>query len=311
MLAILLLLASTATIVAIGRAGWAYYRLPLAERVRSPLHATWKPGGSVGKRLGLVGTGLMLANLAYMARRRARVLSGLGTTRAWLEMHVFCGLTGPAILVFHSAFLAQNLVARVTVASTALVVAAGVVGRYLYGRLPRDIEGKELALADLVLERRALAAELREALPPEEEALAAALAGDDEQAWSGHGAPCGPAKDAAAERASADASAAAAAGLAAAPGLVAASIRADLARALESYRLARRLREAGVPRADAARAAALARRIAGLRLRIAHLGAFRRILALWREVHVKLAAVMIACIVIHVAVVSALGYGKW
>jgi len=288
--AVVLTVASLATIAGLTHAGGDYYRLPLVQRVRSPMHAAWKPGGTIGKRLGVIGTGLMLVNLAYMARRRWRVLQGVGSTRIWLEAHIFCGLTGPAILVFHSAFLAQNLVARVTAASTALVVGAGVIGRYLYAQLPRDIAGRELLLSDLEGERRALALELRAALPAGESAIADALLSD--------------AADAPAAESST-------VGLSAGPSLVLASVRGDLARWAESFQVARRLRDAGLPRAEAARAASLARRVAGVRLRIAHLGAFRRILALWRDVHVSLAAVMILCIVIHVAVVSALGYGVW
>jgi hypothetical protein len=280
-LALALLAISLATIAYLAWSGRDYYTLPLAQRVRSPLHDRLKPGGVLGRRLGIAGSALMLANLAYYLRRRVKVLQRLGSQRAWLEVHVFCGLTGPAILVFHSAFLTNNLVARVTAVSTAVVVAAGVVGRYLYAQLPRNIYGKEMDLAEIARAQRELIERLAALLP------------------EGHDA------GAIVERFALPAPA----GKKAAPRLVLRSLRADLGRLLSSFILARYLRRRGLDRRHAREAARTTRRAAALGLRIVQLTAFQRILSRWRGVHLRLTVVMLVAMVLHVAVVTLLGYG--
>ena len=272
---------SIATIAALLWTGWAYYRLPLAQRVRSPLHDSLKPGGTLGRKLGIAGSALMLANLAYMLRRRVKVLQRVGTQRLWLEAHIFCGLTGPAILVFHSAFLTNNLIAQITAWSTGVVVAAGVVGRYIYAQLPRNIYGKELTLAEVRTEEQALLDELTALLPPDEAAAAGLAAFAVPQPAGKKGAPQ----------------------------LLLRSLLADCRRIAGSFALARRLRRAGLDRAQARAAARATRRAARLGIKIIHLKAFQRLLARWRGIHLKLAFVMVVCMVIHVAVVTLLGYG--
>jgi hypothetical protein len=280
--AIVLAAVSIAAIVVLAWFGWEYYRLPLALRVRSPLHDVLKPGGTLGRRLGIAGSALMLANLAYMLRRRVAFVRKIGSQRLWLEIHVFCGLAGPAILVFHSAFLANNLIARLTAASTAIVVAAGIVGRYIYAQLPRNIYGKELTLAELRTAQRALIEALAAMLPPD----ARERAGD----IATFAIPEPPGKRGA-------------------PRLIWQSVRADVARIFSSFQLAARLRRAGLDRRHAREAARATRRAAALGLRISQLHAFQRLLARWRGIHLKLALVMVICMVVHVAVVTILGYG--
>lgn len=272
---------SISAIAGLAWTGRSYYPLPLAKRVRSPLHDTLKPGGTLGRRLGILGSALMLANLAYFARRRVKLLQKIGTQRLWLEVHVFCGLTGPAILVFHSAFLANNLVARVTAASTALVVAAGIAGRYLYAQLPRNIYGKEMTLAEVRAQQRALLERVVALLPagPAPEAILGRFAVPEPPGKRG------------------------------APRLILASLRADAVRLARSFAVARALRREGVDRRAAREVARATRRVATLGLRITQLAAFQRILSRWRGVHLKLTIVMLACMVVHVAVVTILGYG--
>ena len=280
-LALVLTAASIGIGIALALHGWDYYKLPLGKRMHSPLHDELKPGGTLGRKLGIAGTALILLNLAYMLRRRVKRLQHVGSARTWLEVHIFCGLTGPLILVFHSAFLTNNLVAVVTAWSTLIVVLAGVAGRYMYSQLPRNIYGKEISLADLREEQRAVLDDLGRLLPPGSDAAAEVARFVLPAPTEKRGAPR----------------------------LLLASLRADAHRLFESARMARRLRGMGIARADAAAAARATRRAAALGLRVTQLAAFQRVLARWRGVHLRLAIVMVVAMVVHVAVVTVLGYG--
>ena len=75
------------------------------------------------------------------------------------------GLVGPYMVLLHTAMSFSGL-AGLTMLLTLVVVASGVVGRYLYTRVPRSVQGPETAagagqaeqLARLAKRRRALAA---------------------------------------------------------------------------------------------------------------------------------------------------------
>lgn len=140
--------------------GLSYYRTPLRVRAYAPAHRILRPAGPVGRSLGIAGSVLMFGGtLAYIARKKLRVLSNVGTTKAWLEVHIFCGIVGPVLVTLHTS-LRFNGIVSVAYWSMLGVVASGFVGRYLYVRIPRTIRGVEM-------DRRAIearAAELRHGL---------------------------------------------------------------------------------------------------------------------------------------------------
>lgn len=152
--------AAVALLVLFGLGGYSYYTTPLRVRAYAPAHRDLRPAGPVGRTLGVAGATLMFGGtLAYVARKRLRVLSNAGSTKAWLEAHIFCGLVGAVLVTLHTSFRFNGIVS-VAYWSMLGVVASGFVGRYLYVRIPRTIRGVEM-------ERRAIeerAAELRREL---------------------------------------------------------------------------------------------------------------------------------------------------
>ena len=146
--------------VLFGLGGLSYYRTPLRVRAYAPQHRLLRPAGPVGRSLGIAGAALLFGGTAaYEARKRLRVLSNAGSTKTWLEMHIFCGLLGPALVTLHTSFKFNGIVS-VAYWSMLTVVASGFVGRYLYSRIPRTQRGVEM-------DRRAIeerAAELRREL---------------------------------------------------------------------------------------------------------------------------------------------------
>jgi hypothetical protein len=119
--------------------GFAFYRLPLAERVGHPDYRALNPAGLIGHGYGIVGTALILSNLLYLVRRRLakHLPDSIGSMRAWLNGHAFTGLTGSLLVVFHSAFQLRTPIATVTSLSLAIVVVTGLVGFYIHALVPR------------------------------------------------------------------------------------------------------------------------------------------------------------------------------
>jgi hypothetical protein len=150
---------TVALVVLVGFDGWDYYRAPLASRGYLPQHALLRPSGPVGLTLGVAGVVSMLCTLPYALRKRWRRLSGLGTTRGWLETHIFFGVVGPVLITFHTSFKFNGLIS-VAYWLMVLVWSSGFVGRYLYVRIPKTMRGVELSRADVVLHLETLRARL-------------------------------------------------------------------------------------------------------------------------------------------------------
>lgn len=115
--------------------GLEFYQLDLEHRVEHDDFRVLAPGGMWGHGYGIVGTALILTNLLYLVRRRYARLR-VGSMQAWLDMHVFTGLAGGMLILFHSAFQARTQIALVSAVSLGVVVATGVLGRFLHFLAP-------------------------------------------------------------------------------------------------------------------------------------------------------------------------------
>ena len=129
--------------------GWEYYRLPSVERPLHPLHSDLRSSGRLGLAFGIMGAGLLLLNLTYLLRKRFVRTSWLGNLRAWMGVHIFTGVAGAAFAVAHSALLPTSVLGQLALLALAVVVVVGLVGRYVYSRVPRSMRGRELESAEL------------------------------------------------------------------------------------------------------------------------------------------------------------------
>ena len=127
--------------------GLSYYILSSDARVNSPKHAALKPSGSIGNALGIVGALLLLLMYLYPLRKKWKWLSRKGKTKNWLDYHILMGLVGPVLITFHSSFKLRG-VAGFAYWSMIAVVASGIVGRYLYGRIPRKLGAVEMSVEE-------------------------------------------------------------------------------------------------------------------------------------------------------------------
>ena len=157
----LLYLAGLASISYLAWEGRSYYLAPLIERPRHPDYWELKPGGSRGLVYGIVGASLMILMMSYSLRKRLRPLRKWGALRYWLDLHIFCGVMGPLLIVLHSSFKVHGLVA-LSFWSMVAVALSGVLGRYLYLQIPRAGSGDRMTLAEVEEERERLGRELLE-----------------------------------------------------------------------------------------------------------------------------------------------------
>lgn len=122
-------------------------------------------GSDTGYWLGVAGGVAMLLLFLYPLRKRVRWLSSVGRTQHWFVAHMVLGVTGPWLILVHSTFHARSLNAEVALNSMLVVAASGVIGRFLYVRVHRGLQGQRRTLAELHetlgLEEDAVASKLR------------------------------------------------------------------------------------------------------------------------------------------------------
>jgi hypothetical protein len=137
-------------------AGLDYYALPLSERPFSPLHAQFAPTGLIGQGFGIVGTLMIALGVgSYGLRKRVRWLSRFGKLKSWLHFHIFLCLLGPFLVLLHTTFKFGGLVAIAFWCMT-VVVASGVIGRWVYVWIPKTANGRFLGRDEVRGELQAL-----------------------------------------------------------------------------------------------------------------------------------------------------------
>jgi hypothetical protein len=264
--------------------GLSYYVAGAAARVRSPLHSLLRPSGLVGQSFGVLGLALFLFMWLYPMRKKLRWLSFTGTLGDWMRVHAVMGLALPLLVAVHAAWRFRGLIGLGYVAMV-LVSLSGLVGRYLYVRIPRSRNGLELSRDEAAGQRKALITEIAVALEMDpvlvERGLDAALA------------PAG-----AGER-----------------GILAAlrhMLLDDLARgravrALRRQWTASRDGRPPVARRTIQRALGLARREIALAQQLALLDRTQRLLRFWHVAHRPVAITALLALVVHVVVAVATG----
>ena len=128
--------------------GRNYYLVAPAARLDLPDHRALRSAGPWGHGVGIAATLFMLSNFLYAARKRFAFMTGWGHIRSWLVFHVFVGFMSPLVIAFHAAFQSRNFLATGTTVALGVVVATGIVGRYIFGLVPAA-GGKALELEEL------------------------------------------------------------------------------------------------------------------------------------------------------------------
>jgi hypothetical protein len=147
------------SLVAINVMGAPYYRLSPGERVRSPLHHVLRPSGVVGQSAGVVALAIFVFLWLYPLRKKYRRLAFTGSVARWLDVHILAAIGLPLLLAIHASWRFDGIVGLGYFAML-VVCASGVVGRYLYIRIPRSRSGVATSREEVAVERRTLITEI-------------------------------------------------------------------------------------------------------------------------------------------------------
>jgi dihydropyrimidine dehydrogenase (NAD+) subunit PreT len=262
--------------------GMPYYTLSAGQRMRSPLHPWLKPSGYIGQSAGLLALAIFVFLWLYPVRKKFRWLAFTGTIGKWFNVHVLTALALPLLVAIHAAWRFEGLIG-LGFWSMMVVWASGVAGRYVYARIPRGKAGVELTIEEIAAQRKALLAEItrRSGLEPKlvESTLAAAQPS-------------------------------------VAPGGIWVTLRRMVADDLARRRAARALRRMWRTRGRARRKEdrrivttmlQLARREMALAQQARMLDATHAVFRYWHVLHRPVAVAALAAVLVHVAVVVALG----
>lgn len=260
--------------------GAPYYRLPMAERVRDPMHAWLRPSGYVGQSAGLVALAVFVFLWLYPLRKRYRWLAWTGSLARWLDVHVSAALLLPLLVTIHAAWRFGGVIGLGFWAMM-LVWTSGLVGRYIYARIPRSRSGVELSRDEIAAERRGLLQAIATTTGLDIGAVEESLQSEPPPAGLGPAAT------------------------------IVWMIREDLA----CRRAAGRLRRLCAARPDArrpdaralARASTLARQEVALTQQARLLGATHNLFRYWHIAHRPFAVLALTAVLVHVIVVVAVG----
>jgi hypothetical protein len=275
----LTLMISGFALLTVNLIGSSYYLLQMGERVRHPLHPWFKSSGYIGQTAGILAFAMFLVLYMYPFRRRFRVLTFTGPLNRWLDVHIVLGLLLPLLGAVHASWRFKGLIGLGYLAML-LVSLSGVVGRYLYTRIPRGRSGLELSREEIERRRKELLERVSSSTGIDVARLESAMQPRTEARGAGIGAT------------------------------VSALIANDFARWMLSRRLRREWRKdvGGRGGSHALREVLrLARKEVALTQQARMLDATQRVFRLWHVAHRPFAATAFAAVVIHVVVVVMLG----
>jgi hypothetical protein len=273
---------SLVLLVALCVVGLPYYTLPMAERVRSPWHPWLKSSGYIGQSAGILALVIFLFLWLYPLRKRWRWLAFTGAIARWLDVHVLVALALPLLVAIHAAWRFEGLIG-LGFWSMMVVWFSGIGGRYIYARIPRSRVGVELTREEIAVRRRALV---------EEMAAGSGLAANViETTLAGAAPPTAPRG---------------------VWGTLGRMVADDFARRRAARALRRLWRAHGVRRRKHDREMLgamlrLARREMALAQQARMLDATQDVFRYWHVLHRPVAVVALIAVVVHVAVVVALG----
>lgn len=99
----------------------------------------FEAGDDTGYWLGFAGGVMMLLLFLYPLRKYFRFAHNWGGMRIWFFMHMLLGLAGPLLILVHSTFRVGSLNGGVALYSMLIVAGSGIIGRFLYVQVHRNL----------------------------------------------------------------------------------------------------------------------------------------------------------------------------
>lgn len=109
----------------------------------------FKAGDDIGYWMGVAGGVAMLMLFSYPLRKYLRFMHRWGQVKWWLVVHMTLGIAGPLLILLHSTFHVGSMNAAVALYSMIVVALSGVIGRFIYVRVHRGLDGERTTLREL------------------------------------------------------------------------------------------------------------------------------------------------------------------
>ncbi|MCK6549404.1 4Fe-4S dicluster domain-containing protein [Myxococcota bacterium] len=107
----------------------------------SKLVLTYAAVSGMGRWMGYVGSAMMTLSALYTLRLHVPGLRKIGSSKTWFDFHVVFGLAGPVLVLLHTNLNVFQLLSRPLVTGlwwcVPAVVLSGLVGRFLYTAIPK------------------------------------------------------------------------------------------------------------------------------------------------------------------------------
>ncbi|TAK61955.1 MAG: hypothetical protein EPO24_05380 [Bacteroidetes bacterium] len=146
---VFLVLIILTAIVSLSLKGFEYYLMPVELRPFNAEYSTMKPSGSYSHGLGIFGALMIIVGVSvYSTRKRIRALWSIGKLSRWLEFHIVLCLLGPILVIYHTTFKAGGI-AAISLWTMLSVALSGIIGRFLYTLIPRNLNGNELSVDEI------------------------------------------------------------------------------------------------------------------------------------------------------------------
>jgi hypothetical protein len=263
-------------LIAINVLGAPYYLAPPSSRPRHAWHQLLKPSGDIGQTAGILAFLIFVFLWLYPLRKRWKSLKWTGAVARWLDVHVTTALGLPLLLTIHAAWRADGVIG-LGFGAMLVVCASGIVGRYLYVRIPRAKSGVELTREEVAAEQQAVLAELSTALdqPVDElrRLIEPAQRSETLSVW----------------------------------GVLEGLLLNDLRRWRRRRELSALWGRQGISRSTIRRAVALASKEIALTDQVNMLAATQRVFRYWHIAHMPFALTALLAVTVHVVVVIAVG----
>ena len=155
-----LVFTSVMAMLAVALHGFGYYLTPTHMRQFREDYERMKPSSNYSHGLGILGASMIIIGVStYSTRKRMQALWNLGKLSRWLEFHIFLCLLGPLLVTFHTTFKAGG-VAAISLWTMLSVASSGIIGRFLYAQIPKNLQGNELTAGQITNELDRLSTKL-------------------------------------------------------------------------------------------------------------------------------------------------------
>jgi len=99
----------------------------------------------IGYWMGIIGGTLMVFALFYAYVKRKLSSNNARFIKYWFNLHIFAGIVGPVIILFHTTFQLGSVNGTVAFFSTVAVFLSGLTGRYILTGLHSATNPNQLA----------------------------------------------------------------------------------------------------------------------------------------------------------------------